>query len=982
MRAYSIQKNVFALTLSVVFISASYAGGITNTAFTYQGQLKQAGVPVSETCDFEFSLWNGDNDPTPGSEVATTIPLTTEVGNGLFKVELDFGSAVFSGSPRWLEIKVCCSSPCSPTFVTLTPRQPMTATPYAIHTRGIFVDDAGNVGIGTKDPRVDVEIAPLGENADLQLRAGTAGGTLSTGWNLAAHGADGSFRIGQHNGSEFTDWLTIDSNGRVGIRKTDPEVPLDVAGRIQANGLIESKFQGFKFPDATIQTTAAVPDGDTLAALSCTNGQIAKWFGASWGCAFDDSGAGGASTLDEAYDGGGAGAGRIITADSGAVQIDGSGGLIVASTIQSGSSIVIDGNADTITASSGTLSFGDENLVTKGNIGVGTPIPAYPLQVISEGLITINARNTDATGFTYGVWAQSDSINGRGVLGITSSTSGVSFGVEGVSNSTSGTGVSGTATNVSGNTIGVEGVSSSLDGTGVIGLHEASSGTAPGVLGESHSSSVGAIGVHGLLSSTAPLPTSAAVRGENRGINGNGYGVWGSHDGGGIGVRGTTNDGRAVHGIASGPNGRGVVGEAQGSSGFGFGLYGLNVSPNGYAVYGTNNTTTGTTAGVYGQTWSTSASAVGVHGVITSTTPGGFSAAVRGENMGTGGSGIGVWGSHGGSGWGVHGTTSGGRGVFGLANATTGANEGVRGQSDSTSGKGVFGLAGAASGFTYGVWGLSASTDGRGVFGQATATSGSTFGVRGESSSTDGRGVFGWALSTSGETIGVWGQSESTHGIGVLGRTTNTGGQAIGVMGESSSTTGTGVAGIASKVTSSPTTGVGGSSNSTTGKGVAGNARADTGVNYGVWGRSASNDGFDFFAAGTNSNNYGAISSRRWKSNVRNIDKPLDKIARLRGVYFDWDIEHGGQHDVGMIAEEVGKVLPEIVNYEENGIDAAGMDYSKIAPLLVEAVNALRSEKDAQIAELRRENAAIIARLQVMEARLGELTVHSTGGTK
>ena len=60
----------------------------------------------------------------------------------------------------------------------------------------------------------------------------------------------------------------------------------------------------------------------------------------------------------------------------------------------------------------------------------------------------------------------------------------------------------------------------------------------------------------------------------------------------------------------------------------------------------------------------------------------------------------------------------------------------------------------------------------------------------------------------------------------------------------------------------------------------------------------------------------------------------------------------GGQHDLGMIAEEVGAVLPEIVNYEENGVDAIGMDYSKMTPLLVEAVNALRSEKDAEINQL------------------------------
>lgn len=48
-----------------------------------------------------------------------------------------------------------------------------------------------------------------------------------------------------------------------------------------------------------------------------------------------------------------------------------------------------------------------------------------------------------------------------------------------------------------------------------------------------------------------------------------------------------------------------------------------------------------------------------------------------------------------------------------------------------------------------------------------------------------------------------------------------------------------------------------------------------------------------------------------------------------------------------MVAEEVGEVVPEIVAYEANGIDANGMDYSKLTPLLVEALKELRDENDA-----------------------------------
>jgi predicted RNase H-like nuclease (RuvC/YqgF family) len=52
----------------------------------------------------------------------------------------------------------------------------------------------------------------------------------------------------------------------------------------------------------------------------------------------------------------------------------------------------------------------------------------------------------------------------------------------------------------------------------------------------------------------------------------------------------------------------------------------------------------------------------------------------------------------------------------------------------------------------------------------------------------------------------------------------------------------------------------------------------------------------------------------------------------------------------------VGQVIPEIVVYEENGVDASGMDYSKMTPLLVEAANAMRNEYLEEIAAIKKEN--------------------------
>ena len=68
----------------------------------------------------------------------------------------------------------------------------------------------------------------------------------------------------------------------------------------------------------------------------------------------------------------------------------------------------------------------------------------------------------------------------------------------------------------------------------------------------------------------------------------------------------------------------------------------------------------------------------------------------------------------------------------------------------------------------------------------------------------------------------------------------------------------------------------------------------------------------------------------------------LGKVEQLRGAEYTYTAN--GKHDIGMIAEEVGKVVPEVVSYEENGKDARGIDYARLTALLVEAVKQQQSE--------------------------------------
>lgn len=113
-----------------------------------------------------------------------------------------------------------------------------------------------------------------------------------------------------------------------------------------------------------------------------------------------------------------------------------------------------------------------------------------------------------------------------------------------------------------------------------------------------------------------------------------------------------------------------------------------NTDNQGTAVRGTTSATSGTKAAVEGLSNSQASNAMGVHGKLTSSNAGSFSAGVYGENAGTGGLGIGVRGSHSGTGWGVYGTSD-GRAIYGNAGGTTNASVGVYGRSASQSGSGV-----------------------------------------------------------------------------------------------------------------------------------------------------------------------------------------------------------------------------------------------------------------------------------------------------
>jgi endosialidase-like protein len=105
------------------------------------------------------------------------------------------------------------------------------------------------------------------------------------------------------------------------------------------------------------------------------------------------------------------------------------------------------------------------------------------------------------------------------------------------------------------------------------------------------------------------------------------------------------------------------------------------------------------------------------------------------------------------------------------------------------------------------------------------------------------------------------------------------------------------------------------------------------------------------------SDSWETYSSRRWKTNIQTLPNALAKVQQLRGV--SYDLKDSGKHEIGVIAEEVGAVVPELVSYEPNGKDARSVDYSRLTALLIEATKEQQRELQRQQSLLRTQAAAL-----------------------
>jgi hypothetical protein len=119
--------------LSCLFIACLLHAGIAfadqlGSGFTYQGQLEDNGSPANGNYDFQFALFTSATDGT----ALDTIEIDGQaVSGGLVNASLDFTDVPYNGQALWVEVGV--RAPGGSTFTTLSPRQVISAAPYAMY---------------------------------------------------------------------------------------------------------------------------------------------------------------------------------------------------------------------------------------------------------------------------------------------------------------------------------------------------------------------------------------------------------------------------------------------------------------------------------------------------------------------------------------------------------------------------------------------------------------------------------------------------------------------------------------------------------------------------------------------------------------------------------------------------------------------------------------------------------------------------------
>ena len=111
-------------------------------------------------------------------------------------------------------------------------------------------------------------------------------------------------------------------------------------------------------------------------------------------------------------------------------------------------------------------------------------------------------------------------------------------------------------------------------------------------------------------------------------------------------------------------------------------------------------------------------------------------------------------------------------------------------------------------------------------------------------------------------------------------------------------------------------------------------------------------------------------SDLRLKDDIATMENALELVSFLRGVSFNWkqDLGKDPSRQMGLIAQEVEEVIPQVVHTFDNAMGTKGVAYGQLVAVLVEAVKELKSENEAR----ERQNRALNERIEALEEIIGQ----------
>ena len=277
-----MRRQIWIVLTAIVFLSFStlaQAATPLGPGFTYQGRYEQDGAPLTGTVNLRFSLWDAEEGGAQigARQVVRDVPIQDGLFNTIINASEEFGPDAYNGQGRWLEIEACDNPTCD-TPTLLTPRQPLTATPYGYYAAttpwdgltgvpdgfadgvdnsgdSLWGEDGGNaffnngkVGVGTTTPHHQLRISggpgwttnqwtgsmELDNAAAIGWRGNSGGQRFGIGQST---GGLYFFRTASEPGSATNPAqydMIITDNGSVGIGTTTPGTKFQVNdGRIR-----------------------------------------------------------------------------------------------------------------------------------------------------------------------------------------------------------------------------------------------------------------------------------------------------------------------------------------------------------------------------------------------------------------------------------------------------------------------------------------------------------------------------------------------------------------------------------------------------------------------------------------------------------------------------------------------------------------------------------------------------------------------------